>query len=218
MLRAASAGDSTARSAFVRSYTAPIRAYLSHRWRNASLKDSIDDAVQDVFVECIKPGGVIEHAAPERGEFRALLYGVIRNVARRIEKHAASFELQQPAESVPLDDLPNQAEPLSHALDRTWAQSLLREAVLRHAQNARCGNDANRQRYRILRMRHHQNLPIREIAARLHETDSEAIHNAYRRARREFHTCLREVVARHTGADVESLDAECRRVSALLGS
>lgn len=218
MLRAASAGDANAKSVFARSYTTPIRAYLGHRWRDNGLAAAINDALQDVFVECMKPGGVLDHADQERGDFRALLYGVVRNVARRFEKRAARPSHLQPAESVHLDDLPAQQEALSRVFDRAWARSLLREAVLHHAQAARRGDEATRTRYRVLRLRHQQGLPIRDIAASLNEPDVDAVHNAYRRGRREFRTFLREVVARHTGAGSESLDAECRRITELLGS
>ncbi|MCR9245147.1 MAG: hypothetical protein NXI31_08940 [bacterium] len=102
--------------------------------------------------------------------------------------------------------------------DRAWARSILREAVLRHARAARRGDDSYRRRYRILRLRHQQGKPIREIAATLNEQDVDAVHNAYRRSRREFRTLLRDVVAKHTGAGPESIDAECRRVTELLGS
>ena len=218
MLRAASAGDASAKSVFARSYAAPIRAYLGHRWRDTPYTDTIDDAVQDVFVECMKPGGVLDHANQDLGDFRALLYGVVRNIARRFEKRAARPSHHQPAESVHLDDLPAQQEALSRVFDRAWARSLLREAVLSHAQAARRGDKETRKRYRIVRLRHQQRMPIREIAAQLNEPDSEVIHNDYRRGRREFRTFLRTVVARHTGAGPESLDAECRRVTELLGS
>ena len=179
---------------------------------------AIDDALQDCFVECLKPDGVLDKADQERGDFRALLYGVVRNVARRFEKRAANPTHVQPADSVHLDDLPAQQEALSRVFDRAWARSLLREAVLRHAQAARRGDEATRTRYRIVRLRHQQGIPIRDIAAQLNAPDVDAVHNAYRRGRREFRTFLREVVARHTGAAPASLDAECRRVTDLLGS
>ena len=174
--------------------------------------------MQEVFVECLKPGGILDNADPTRGDFRALLYAVVRNVARRFEERAAEHNGNRTNESVHLDDLPAQAEKLSRFFDRVWAQSLLREAVLRHAVAARNGDRDYRRRYRILRLRHQQGLPVREVAARLNEPDIDAVHNAYRRARREFRSFLREVVAMHTGAPNESIDAECRRVTELLGS
>mgnify|MGYP003894436011 CR=1 FL=1 len=217
-MRAASAGDANARSVFARTYLPPIRAYLGHRWSNSNQSHAIDDAVQDVFVECMKPNGVLDHADPARGDFRALLYGVVRNIARRFEKLAARPSHLQPAQSVYLDELPAQHEALSRVFDGAWARSLLREAVLRHARAARRGDDDSRRRYRILRLRHQKGLPIREISAHLDESDVDAVHNAYRRGRREFREYLREVVAQHTGAASDSLDAECRRVTELLGS
>ncbi len=202
MVRAASAGDRTAKSVFVRSYTAPIRTYLGHRWRDSSQVDAIDDVVQDVFVECIKPGGALDGADPTNGEFRALLYAVVRNVARRYEERAQRPD-RDTAGSVHLDDLPDRAEALSRFFDRSWAEAIVRDAILRHARVARHGDRDTRRRYRILRLRHQDGLAIREIAARLEEPSVEAVHNAYRRAKREFRVHLREAVACHTGAGPE---------------
>ena len=218
VLRAASTGDAGARSVFARSYAAPIRSYLGHRWRDSPWHDEIDDALQDVFVECLKPGGALDKADPTRGDFRALLYGVVRNVARRFEERVARNNSDRQHDTLHLDDLPAPAEALSRVFDRAWAQSLLREAVLRHASAARTGDKGYRRRYRILRLRHQQGLAVRDIAARLDEPDIDVIHNGYRRARREFRAFLRAVVATHTGASSESIDAECRRVTEHLGS
>jgi RNA polymerase sigma-70 factor (ECF subfamily) len=219
VLRAASSGDGEARSTFARSYAGPIRAYLAHRWRDEVLAAEVDDAVQETFVECIKPGGVLERADPERGDFRALLYGVVRNVARRFEERAAKTGRRSGEESVYLDELPDRAIALSRVFDRAWARSLLREAVVRHEAQARSsGDDGAHDRFRVLRMRHDEGLPIREIAAALGESDTARVHNDYRRARREFAVHLREVVAAHTGAQAADVDAECRRLTGLLGA
>lgn len=215
MLRAASDGDASARSLFARSYLTPIRNYLGHRWRDAPLRDAIDDAVQDVFVECFKPNGALVGADQQAGEFRALLYAIVRNVARRHEERAVH---PGSTASVHLDDLPDRSEALSRYFDRTWAEAIVRDAVLRHARAARQGDAETRQRYRILRLRHQDGLPIREIAVRLSAPDVDAVHNAYRRARREFRVHMRDATAHHTGVGPDRLDAECRKVSALLGS
>ena len=57
-----------------------IRAYLAARWQGSALRGELDDAVQQVFVECYKDGGVLERVAgkAEPG-FRAFLFGVARN-------------------------------------------------------------------------------------------------------------------------------------------
>jgi RNA polymerase sigma factor (sigma-70 family) len=215
---AAATGNAAAKSTFSRSYAPVIRRYLEHCWRSSPHRHEIDDALQDVFVECLKSGGVLAQADPGRGDFRGLLYGVVRNIARRFEERAAIKHRRHPSESVRLDNLPDQADALSRVFDRAWARALLKEAVIRHATEARAQDADYRRRYRILRMRHHQGLPIREIAARLGEADIDKVHNDYRRARREFRGLLREVVAAHTGVRDAAVDAECRRLTEILGS
>lgn len=217
VLRAASNGDAAARAVFARSYLKPIRAYLDRRWRGRALAMLVDDAIQDVFVECYKPGGVLERAVPGQGDFRALLYGVARNVARRHEEREAKSIRRRPTDSVSLDELPEEADALSRVFDRAWARSLLSEAVQRH-RDASASDPSTARRFRILRLRHDDGLAVREIAARLDEPEVPSVHNEYRRARREFAVHLRAVVARHTGAEGEQIDVECRRLTALLDS
>ena len=49
-----------------------VRAYLGARWRSSPMLQELDDAVQDVFVECLRHGGVLERARPgQPGGFRA---------------------------------------------------------------------------------------------------------------------------------------------------
>ena len=82
LIRDAAAGDPAAREWFARVYLPVVTAYLAARWR--STRHGVDDASQDVFVECFRAGGVLEKADPLRG-FRAVLLGAVRNVARRHE-------------------------------------------------------------------------------------------------------------------------------------
>ncbi|MGE0145008.1 MAG: hypothetical protein AB7I19_17360 [Planctomycetota bacterium] len=63
VLRAASSGDADARSTFARRYEPTIHFFLAARWRGRALAGDIPDATQEVFVECVKPGGVLERAA-----------------------------------------------------------------------------------------------------------------------------------------------------------
>ena len=218
VLRAASTGDSAARSAFARSYAGPVRAYLVDRWRGHTLRAEVDDAVQEAFVECLKPEGALERADPLRGDFRGLLFGVVRNVARRFEERAAKAQQRGLDQSVYLDELPHKAEALSRVFDRAWAQSLLREAVQRHEAGAAAGDAGVQHRFRVLQLRHDEGLAIRDIAAQLGEADTARIHNDYRRARRELAAHLRAVVASHTGFRDAALEVECRRLTGLLGA
>ena len=213
---AASAGDAAARSVFVGSYSGPVRAYLVSRWRGHALQADIDDAVQEAFFECLKANGALESADPRRGDFRGLLYGVVRNVARRFEERLAKDIQRRPKQSVYLDELPHQADALSLVFDRAWAQSILREAVSRHEAEAKRGDPDALRRFHVLQFRHDQGLPIRKIAEQLSEPDVAKIHNDYRRARREFAVHLRVVTARHTGARGTDVDTECRKLNSLL--
>src|SRR5262249_46734204 len=73
------AGHGPDREQFARLYTPVVRAWLGARWRQHPLLADLDDAVQEVFVECFRAGGVLQRADPERaGGFRPFLFGVIR--------------------------------------------------------------------------------------------------------------------------------------------
>ncbi|MEZ6038254.1 MAG: sigma-70 family RNA polymerase sigma factor [Planctomycetota bacterium] len=216
LIDAASRGDPDARELFARHYAQPIRDYLRRRWVNSPRRDDVADAQQEVFVECMKPGGALDRADAAKGDFRALLYGVVRNVARRFEERAARELGRAMHESVFLDGLPHQAEALSRVFDRSWAQMIMQEAAAAQERAARDGDEAYRTRFRILQLRHRDGLPVREIARQLGVVDVESVQNAYRRARRDFRACLRLVVATHTGAPANRVDEECRRVLEML--
>src|SRR6516165_3948292 len=86
VIRAAAAGSPADRDELARRYLGVVRAYLSARWRGSAPRDDLDDAVQEVFVECFRAGGALDAAGAGRvPHFRAFLYGVVRNVARRFE-------------------------------------------------------------------------------------------------------------------------------------
>src|SRR5436190_16960182 len=86
VIRAAAAGSPADREELARRYLDVVRAYLAARWRGSALRADLDDATQEVFVECFREGGAVEAAGAGRVPgFRAFLYGVIRNVARRFE-------------------------------------------------------------------------------------------------------------------------------------
>src|SRR6266542_2466444 len=86
VIRAAAAGSPADREELARRYLGVVRAYLAARWRGSALRPDLDDATQEVFVECFRQGGALDAAGAGRvSSFRAFLYGVIRNVARRFE-------------------------------------------------------------------------------------------------------------------------------------
>ena len=90
VIQGAAGGRHESRDTFARIYTPVVRAYLARRWGGTPLIGELDDALQEVFVDCFRDGGVIERAEAARdGGFRAFLYGVVRVVALRVETRRA---------------------------------------------------------------------------------------------------------------------------------
>jgi DNA-directed RNA polymerase specialized sigma24 family protein len=86
LIRGAAAGNPADRAGFADRYAGVIRSYLAARWRESPHARYTDDVVQDVFLACFAPDGVLARADPGRpGGFRPYLYGVVRNLARRVE-------------------------------------------------------------------------------------------------------------------------------------
>jgi RNA polymerase sigma factor (sigma-70 family) len=211
----AARGEALARSVFTRSYLRLIRAYLVERWRRGPLADQIDDAVQDVFLECFRTGNALGRAGPEHGSFRSFLLAVVRNVARRAEEKHARHGREEPTGSA-VGELPSQESRLSAVFDRHWAETLMRDAARLQHERALTADQGARLRVELLKLRFREGLPIRDIAARW-DMDVAVVHRAYAKARAEFHSCLREVVAFHAVRTEADCDAECKRVLDLLG-
>jgi DNA-directed RNA polymerase specialized sigma24 family protein len=154
--------------------------------------------VQDVFIECFRQGGVLEAAGGDRvPSFRAFLYGVVRNIARRFEGR-----LVRTAGALP--DMQADEDSLSRLFEKAWARSIMVEAA--GLQRQRAGGDGDTvalKRIELLRLRFEDNLPIRTIAERW-GVDSAGLHHAYALARKEFKEALLEVVAfHHPGTSAE---------------
>jgi RNA polymerase sigma-70 factor (ECF subfamily) len=199
VIRAAAAGSPADREELARRYLGVVRAYLAARWHRSALHQDLDDAVQEVFVECFREGGVLEAAGAGRvPNFRAFLYGVVRNVARR-------FESRPPRATGPLPDVQAEEESLSRLFERTWAQAIMAEAARLQRRRAAERGDEAVQRVDLLRLRFEDNLPIRTIAERW-GVPAARLHHAYALARQEFKAALLEVVAFHhpgSAAEVE---------------
>jgi RNA polymerase sigma-70 factor (ECF subfamily) len=198
LIRNAAGGDPAARDRFARAYLPVVRAYLATRWRAA--RHSVEDAAQDVFVECFKDGGLLDKADADRpGGFRAFLLGATRNVALRYEKPG------RPPGPLP-DALPADDTGPAEAFDRAWARALLREAARVQEESTTHAGPAAVRRVRLLQLRFHDGLPIREIA-RLWNEDPARLHHEYATARDEFRAALYAVVGFHNpGAPPTQLD------------
>ena len=216
LVHRAADGDDRARSSFGRAYLPLVRAFFVARWQRTALGSEIDDAVQEVFVDCFREGGALGRADSSRGEFRGYLFGMVRKVALRFEERARARP-RSPGSSLPeLGDLAGDEPAASVQFDRTWAQHLMRAAGDRMRALADSGDAAARLRVELLRLRFSEGLPTRDIAAQW-GFDAEAVHRAYARARDEFKKCLRHVVAEQAVRTERDLDAECRRIFEMLG-
>src|SRR4051794_942163 len=130
LLRDAAAGGEAPRAEFAARYAPVVRAYLAARWRGSDRLNELDDAVQDVFVECLRDGGLLERASADRpGGFRAFLYGAVRNVALRAEERRARRLARDAGEAVDVEAIPGREESLSRIFDRAWARAVVREAA-----------------------------------------------------------------------------------------
>jgi RNA polymerase sigma-70 factor (ECF subfamily) len=216
VIEGAAAGRVADREHFAQRYGPVVRAYLAARWRTSPGAEDLDDAVQEVFVECFKHGGVLERADRERaGGFRPFLYGVVRNIALRLETDRA--RQRQKSGELDLDQLPADDESLARDFDRAWARSLLREAARRQAELAASTGEEAVRRVELLCLHFEDGLPIRDIARRW-QTDAARLHHEYARARVEFKAALRDVMAFHHPGSAAEVEQACAELLALLGT
>jgi len=210
VIRGAAAGRTADRSEFSRRYAPVIRAYLAARWRGSPLVGEIDDAEQEVFLDCFRENGALERVDPDRpGGFRAFLHGVVRHVAQR-------FERARPKAGKPLEvagEVPARERSLSAEFDRAWASALLKLAARLQAEQARASGPEATRRLDLLKLRFQDGLPIREIATRW-RVDAAYLHHEYAKARREFRSALKDVVAEHLPGPPRAIEHEAERLIA----
>jgi RNA polymerase sigma-70 factor (ECF subfamily) len=217
LIESAAAGDRGARNSFAERYLPLVRAYLEARWRARLSPTELEDAVQDVFVECLKSEGVLEHNRDRRGRgFRAYLLGAVRHVALRIEARGARSLDGVPRPAVELELVPADEESCSRAFDRSWAAALMREAALHHQLRAHTRGAAALRRVELLRRVFQDGLRIADLAREWGVAAAE-LHREYALARREFSTSLREIVAFHSPESDAAVERECAELIDLLG-
>lgn len=214
MIHRAAEGDTGERDAFARRYGDVIRAYLAARWCHSPLHPQIDDAVQDVFVECYREDGALVRVSPDRpGGFRAYLYGVVRNIALRIESSRSRRREVQP--DTTLEEKADSDGHLSQIFDRSWAKAIMRDAAVRMAELAADAGKKAQRRVELLRLRFQEGLPIREIAERWN-VDAVHLHRQYARARVDFRVALVEVLGFYESGSKPDIESEAARLLALL--
>jgi RNA polymerase sigma-70 factor (ECF subfamily) len=216
LVEKAASGDGFAREEFGRRYLPVVRAYLHSRWGGRLSAEELEDAVQDVFVAFLSENGVFEKLRPGRDEaFRPLLYGVVRNIAMRVE-HARLRKLDSPGtETFHADENAASEESLSRVFDRAWAEAIMRDAVDQQEETARARGAGALRRFELLRLTNDERLAMPEIAARW-DLESEFLHKELARAKGEFKEALKSVVAFHHPDSPELVERECRELLLLL--
>ncbi len=214
LIDSAREGDQAARERFAREYEPVVRAYFGARWRSGVLASEIDDAVQEVWIDCLRERGALERADPER-PFRPFLAGVARTVALRFEQRRAR------GGAVELDGESHEAREtrLSVAFDRAFAQKVMRDASELQRARATAAGGVKMRRVELLELRFQQGLTIPQIAE-LWREDAARLHHLYADAREDFLEALREIVRQRGGpTSGQALERECEwMLSVLRGS
>lgn len=209
MIRRAAEGNPVDQAEFARRYSPIIRAYLGARWRQTPLFDHVDDAAQQVFVDCFKENGALDRADPDReAGFRGYLYGIVRNAARAVERKQARSKERQTTSSVDLEAIAANEESFATLFDREWARAVLRDAAALHLSRAREQGPEAVRRHRLLSLRYGENMPIRDIAARW-ELDAAVLHREFPKSRDEFKQALIDVVRELQGGGPQAVETEC---------
>jgi RNA polymerase sigma factor (sigma-70 family) len=214
MVTAAADGDAHARVQFADIYLDVVRCYLAARWKDRPALRDLDDAVQDVFLECFRAGGALARLSRQgSGAFRTFLYAVVRNVALRHEERGRN------GRQIPFGDAGEVPEPAvdttpSVAFDRAWAHAVLARARDRQRRGAR--RDDARKRVELLDLRFGDGLGIKDIAQRW-EMPAERVHSLYRKAREEFKLALYDELAFHGHTEPAAVQKESLRLLSLLG-
>jgi RNA polymerase sigma-70 factor (ECF subfamily) len=216
MIEQAARGEGGSSDAFARRYAPAVRAYLAARWKGTPRLQDLDDAVQAVFVECFKPGGLLSSVDRDRAAgFRAYLFGAVRHVALRMERGRAVSGRETPEDPAGLDQLGSDESRLSVEFDRAWARGIMREAAARQREQAAARGEAAFQRVELLRLRFEEGLPIRTIAERWRR-DPADLHHDYATARREFRQALLEVMSFYQPGEPALAHRACVELLSLL--
>ncbi len=210
----AAAGKTSAREEFASKYLPTVRSYLGARWSGSALSQQVDDAAQDVFIECFRADGPLDRVSESKTKsFRAYLYGVTRNVARRYEHKVPRDDVGHAR--ISQIDVPANETSLSQVFDRAWARSIMKQAGQRHREIAMRSGDAAIRRLELLELRFREGLPIRHIADQW-DTDAAQLHREYSKARTEFRQALLDVIRFHNPGSATEIQIEAKSILGLL--
>jgi RNA polymerase sigma factor (sigma-70 family) len=203
---------------FAALYTPMVKAYLAARWRLPILHEDVEDAAQEVMLQCFRREGALESVDPALGSgFRAFLYGVTRNVAAMTERKSARTHEAQAAHSGVFERMNDEAS-LSHVFDQGWAEVVVREARSHLQRRALMRGGSALLRARALELRYQEGLPPREIALRL-GLAAKQVYRLLEDGQTDFQDALLEVMAVHVPtASRPELEQKCADLLLLLKS
>lgn len=190
---AAARGDAAARAVFWLHHVRRIHAWLWLRWRHGTLRSSIDDATQEVYLECFRPGGAFAHFDPARAHHGVLpfLHAVVRNVAQRFERsrrRERAHQIDYAVEHTTFADA-----PLTTSGDATIDRERL-AAALDHLDDGDPEPGGPHSLRTFVRLHFEEGRPVREIA-RAWQAPPTLVHELRRRACRRLRACLRRIGA-----------------------
>lgn len=203
LIETARRGDEAARRQFVVEYGPALRAYLRARWTRPPLVEEIEDALQEVWIDCLREGGAIQRVDASR-PFRPFLLGIARVVALRFEERARRVH-QAP---LPDHEPEGRESRLSLVFDRALAQLVMQEARQAMRERAARLGPLHERRVELLELRFQQGLTIAEIARRW-DLEPAYLHHMYADARQDFRGALLDVVQRRSGTLGADLEREC---------
>lgn len=213
----AASGDPAMRDEFCRRYEPVIRAYLAARWRMSRDHESISDATQDVFVQCLREHGALQRVDREReGGMRAFLYGVTARTAGEMERRGARWRRDARGGDAEAAAVERSEATLSAAFDKAWATMIGREARRLLAARAETSSEATKRRFYLLEQRYYHGRPPRELAPAV-GLDPQRVSEILVEAKSEYRAALLEVMATYFPNDSEGeLERRCAELARLL--
>ncbi len=188
LIRAVSRGDQRARQVFCLMWRGAVQRDLWRIWRDSPLRAYAADAEQEVFLECLRPGGALARFDPSRGvPLRGYLRGVVRNVAARVARREASYSRHnQRAGDAVFDWSHGDGDVLldveQHELRRCVERAIVELQLVRACDSHSMGE--------LVRLLFHGGLPVRSVARRW-GLPPERVHELRRRACRLLRRRLR---------------------------
>ena len=204
----ARAQDPSLRNEFGERYAPIVRAYFAAYWHLPADDPRVEDATQDVFLQCFRSGGVLDNVDPARkGGFRAYLFGVARNIGLSSDRNEARRRSRTcNLDTTEIEEDSSDSQP-DAAFHQAWARHVADEAFQLMQTKGGSGAEA---RVAMLRLRYFGGLSPREIARRAGLPVEETYRLLYA-ARGQFRAALLDVVARYSpGTSKRELVEECR--------